>query len=176
MSAGVGSPCLCIGKWVIGNSETIQLADQCQCRSHSAAGNLCLDPGNGEPGLGLQVKVIQCTGDQLFGFNFPEAGLRISKDRFTNRDDVIPSGIYFRTGLGLEFCSFSHEREYPLFTGMLHITGSVFLTCPYRDIPTVRLNCLFLHKGEYRKRHPHFVQVHKHAHKVSGMHRDGVVL
>ena len=91
---------------MIGNSKTIQLADQCQCRSCSATGNCCLDPGNGEPGLRLQVKVIQRTGDQLFGFNFSEAGLWISKDGFTNRDDVIPSGIYFRTGLGLELCSF----------------------------------------------------------------------
>jgi hypothetical protein len=113
----VGSPGLSISKWVIGNPETVQFSDQCECWSRSAAGNLCLDPGNGEPGLGLQVKVIQRTGDQLFGFNFPEAGLWISKDSLTNCDDVIPSGIYFRTGLGLEFCSFSHETEYPLLQG-----------------------------------------------------------
>ena len=58
VSASVGSPCLAIGKWVIGDPEAIQLTDQCQCRSGSTASNLCFDPGNSEPGLGFKVKVI----------------------------------------------------------------------------------------------------------------------
>ena len=114
-------------------------------------------------------------GDQLFCFDFPEAGLRISKDGFTNLDYVISSGIDFLSGLDLEFCSFSHEGI-PLFTEALHISGSVFLTYPFHGTPTERLHCLFPHKGECRRRHPRFVPIHKHGHKVSGMRRDGGVL
>ena len=172
----MGGTCVGISKWVIGNPETVQFADQCKRRSRRAACDLCLDPGNGEFGLGFKTEAFQRIGDQLFGFDFPETGFRISKDSFANRDDVIPSGIDLRTGLGLEFRSFSHESEYSLFIRVLQITGSVFLTCPFRDILTVRLSCLFPHKGECRKRCPHFAQGHKHAHKVCGIHRDDVVV